>query len=309
MEIAKGTPYGEARRLRYISLIAKLTSETGSIDADLLAERIKMISDGMRQQLDAHIRRTGRIGTVNVAHNYIEFGRWLGIIDKVGHLVSPNGYTLLISEIYNGDNFGLSEKEKIAFIEILLKKEQVADLLSRLKFENEARDFSEFEGEHADKKEHFVQTFFDWYVDLDILRPKTSSSRKFLLTEIGEALINGIGTKESNANIVASYCSGLLKKPVSTDIEAAKYVIDSSFKNSFEVMKTKARSELGNHVYTALPIFLYLQLYLITEHLLSLKLEDIADVVKNCALSKNGVVRLVWNNITSKGHMVVKVGD
>lgn len=309
MEIAKGTPYGEARRLRYISLIAKVIAETGSIDVDLLAQRVKSIGDSMQQQLDIHKRKTGRIGSINVAHNYIEFGRWLGIIDKVGHLVSPNSYTLFFSKIYDGRSFKLTEKEKIAFLQVLLRKDPIIDLISKLRPENEAREFSEHESEHAYKSEHFVQTFLEWFADLDILRTKMSSSRKFFLTQVGEILIKSFGIKESKENIVARYCSGLLRRPVSTDLDAGEYVLESSFKNSFEIMKTKAGSELGNYVYSALPILLYLQLYLITEHRLSLKLEDIVEMVKNSTLSKSGIVRLTWNNNSCRGHMVVKVED
>jgi hypothetical protein len=307
MELGKrdGTPYGEARRLRYISEICNLLTDTGNIDATLLTERIKSKADDLEQLRTAHIRISGKIGTRNVAHNYIEFSRWLEVINRSGHLASPNGYTLLFSEIYGGPAFRLTNEEKIAFFQTISRKGQVIDVLASLKRENYVKDTVKKFRQYG---EHFIETFFEWFVDLGILKTSTSSSREFYLTATGESLVNEMEADRSDVKMTSNFCSSVLRRTISNDAESGRFVIDSTFKLSFKTLQNKTRSELGNNLYTALPILLYMQSYLIVKHNLYLRVKDIAALLSESKLSSIGHIHLNWEDASRKGHIVV-LGD
>ena len=97
MELGRyiGIPYGEARRLRYLSLACKLSVSLGEVDIHLLTKALKIEAEKINDRLKNHVRNNGVLRSLMVAHNYIAYCKWLGLIAQNGHLVSPNGWTAI----------------------------------------------------------------------------------------------------------------------------------------------------------------------------------------------------------------------
>lgn len=111
----KGSPYGEARRLRYFTVICQRLLETPSVNKDYFIDKLLKSLGELNQKLSKYVRKTGVMRTRAVTRNYLSYANWLDFIQIENELVIPNSYTILLANLSTKEDFHLASKEKLGF--------------------------------------------------------------------------------------------------------------------------------------------------------------------------------------------------
>jgi len=292
-----GVPYGEARRLRYFTLICQELVTSGSVDIDFLIEKTLIQAKKLNPKLKLYKRNTGIMRTRAVTRNYIRFCHWLGFLQLNGRLVVPNGFTVFIANIDVWEDFRLSAREKIGFFLRIIEKEEIRGLLASLRIKNRVKDYT------PRMSEHFVESFFDWFVDLGILSPSSKTFGRFDLTHTGylvrESLVKGATISE--ASRIFSSC--VLRTPVKVGASIPNFKFQELLYFSLRRLAPYIRSELDPNLYSVLPVLLDLQLEVIVKLNQFLLINVLIKKLKSLSSTKNMVFS--WDPLAKRGYLKV----
>lgn len=145
--------------------------------------------------------------------------------------------------------------------------------------------------------EHFIESYFEWLVDLGVLKPTKGKFGSFILTDIGCQLCN----MELDKNeIIRKYVQAMLNSKIE-----AFYVVDAdiweALRKSIGKLGHYAQSEVNPLLFSALPLVLNMQVYLITECHSFISIEGIVKRLK--VISPNYGAIFSWDNIVNEGYL------
>ena len=268
--IVKGVPYGEARRLRYFVLISTELLRSDSVDIDLFIDRFLRTIESTNLELPHYVRDTGIIQSRAVARNYLRFANWLNFIRIENRIVIPNSYTVFLANLDGRPDFFLTNREKIAFFLRLIELRDFKSLICSLRIENSIKESVKM----LSLSEHFVETYYEWLIDLAILKPTRRKFGQFCLTNLGYQ--TGEAIKRSDQTI-SKYAEQVLGVTLATILEISDDELWKAVKKSIDRLGSYARSEIDSGLYSAYPLILDLQMQLILEH--------------HCLISKTEIVK------------------
>lgn len=298
------TPFGEARRLRYFVIMCTELLKSQSMDVDLFLDKVIITARRLNPKLKEYVRSTGIMQSRPVAGNYLRFAGWLNFLRIEGFLIIPNGRTVFLANLETRENFFLTNEEKIGFFLSLVEIDNVIRVLSRLEMKNSIRDFIK----GLKLSEHFVQSFFEWFVDLGILAPTGQSFGIFNLTNTGYHVVETAKqeTKKDNkemsdVEIFRTYFSFLLGSAVGVDFRVDDINIWKTFQDSLEKLGKHVRSEVDPNLYSALPIVLDLQVQLIIRYHMYVSLKELIKRLKDISPIHNTVFN--WDPLANAGYV------
>lgn len=294
----KRSPLGEARRLRYFVLISSKLLESPSIDMDLFIEKLLKASELINPELLKYIRNTGVLRSRAVARNYLRFADWLDFLRIEGRIVIPNGYTVFLANIDDKQSFFLTKKEKISFFLRLINLKDFRELICHLRINNYIKDYVS----ELHLSEHFVESYFEWLVDLGILRPKKTCFGSFTLTSIGYQMREALNQNEA---INGKYVQLLLSTNISTRLDISDDSLWSLMKQAINKLGRNARSEVDNYLFSAYPLVLEIQIQLVMEHNIVVTVPDLVKKLKEIANNYDSSFN--WDNLANSGY--IKVGS
>lgn len=257
----RGSPYGEARRLRYFVFICEKLLKSPSVDFDFFIERLLASVERLNPRLDQYVRNTGIMKSRAVIRNYLRFADWLDLIRIEQRLVGPNGYTVFFANLEKREDFFLTEREKVAFFLHLSRFDSVVELLCSLRVKNAINEYV-----RRDLTEHFVETYFEWFVDLGLLSARARRFGSFDLTHLGYRVHGSCGNEMRNNIIIETYLTELLRSPIKSTSDVSKSLIWDVFVASLTKLGRYTRSQVDPSLYSALPSILELQTRLIVDH-------------------------------------------
>lgn len=290
------TPYGEARRLRYFVLMCIELLKSPSVDIDFFIDKLLIPAKGVNPKLSEYVRRTGIMRTHAVARNYLRFAGWLNILRLDKRLVIPNSYTVFFANIEGGEAFFLTAREKVGFFLKLIKLDKVFHLLASLKLRNAVKDFI-----RPDLSEHFVESFFEWFVDLEIVRPTSPSFGMFTLTNLGYYVREDCKKRLEPIRVSATFISRLLDVSVGYDLNLPDETIWGSFEESLRKLAQYTHSEIDPKLYSALPLILDLQATLIFDFHILVPISQLIQKLKDISQYHNSIFN--WDPLAKAGYI------
>jgi hypothetical protein len=295
-------PYGEGRRIRYYFLICRETlGSEGTVDQALFYERVVSASLRINPLLRTHLRRTGVLEKISVARNYVRYCNWLNLVRIESRFVVPNGYTVFLSNLTRGKGFQLSRDEKLGFFFRAVEKHEFRGLLMELEPSSKVKRYK-LEG----MSEHFVETFFEWFVDLEILMPLARRFGNFVLTSVGKDAKEAAGLQGPISGLSSAYASAILGRkvvvggPVSDD-QLSHWIGTSIAKNGADT-----KSQLDSKLHSALPHILDVQLRAVKEDGKLLEIQDIIGRLQQ--LSDKGKLLFNWDSLSYSGYVKLHSG-
>jgi len=297
-------PYGEARRLRYFIIICEQSLRSPSVDMDLFLDKVLKLTKIINPKLSVYIRNTGIMQTRAVARNYLRFAAWLNFLRLENRLVVPNSYTVFFANLGERNDFFLSEKEKIGFFLNLVKLEAFIHLLSSLKIKNSVKDFVK-----PDLSEHFVESFFEWFIDLGIVTPTSPKFGAFVLTSLGYSIRKCFRNQHfidgsQQWKVVNKYISNLLNTKLKDDIDISDRAFWSLFQKSLEKLDKDTQSEIDPKLYSALPLILDLQIRLIYKYHILVPINQIIQKLKDISPYYDTVFN--WDPLAKEGYIKIQ---
>lgn len=294
---ASTTPYGEARRLRYFVLMCKELLQSPSVDIDFFIEKLLAAAKRrLNPRLSKYVRNTGIMRTQAVARNYIRFAGWLNIIRLEKRLIIPNSYTVFFANVDEGEGFFLNPGEKVGFFLELIKLPEIFNLLASLRIRNAVKDFI-----RHDLSEHFVESFFDWFVDLDIVKPTSPSFGMFSLSNLGYYVSEICKKGLEPLRVSATFISKLLNVNVKYDLDISDDAIWGSFEESLRKLAQYTRSEIDPKLYSAFPLILDLQTRLIFDSNILVSTDQLITKLKNISSHYNTIFN--WDPLAKAGYI------
>lgn len=294
-----GAPYGEARRLRYFVQICSELLQFPSVDMDFLIDRLIESVEKINPKLDEYVRKTGIMQSRAVTRNYLRFAGWLNFLRIEGRLIVPNSYTVFFANLNGREDFFLTKREKVAFFLHLIELEELLRLLVSLKMKNAIKDYI-----RDDLSEHFVESFFEWFVDLGILRPTSRRFGLFNLSNLGYHVHESCKDKLQPLRVSGMYVTNLLSTPVEYNLNIPDDDVWASFEESLQKLAKYTRSEVDFNLYSALPLVLDLQVRLIFDHHSLVPTAKLIQTLKNISASYNMIFS--WDPLAKAGYVKIQ---
>lgn len=294
----KGLPYGEARRLRYFTVICKRLLETPSVNKDYFIDKLLQSLGALNQKLSKYVRKTGVMRTRAVTRNYLSYANWLDFIQIENELVIPNAYTILLANLSPKEGFYLSSKEKIGFFLRFLAIDDFFKILSSLRINNSVRNFI-----HPNLSEHFVETYMDWFVDLDIVKPEASRFGGFSLRNLGYIVREACKT-QSKMQISETYISKLLGISLKDGSKVSDELLWNSFQETLSELDRFTRSEVDSYLFSASPLILNLQIRLIYNLQSFVPLAILIKRLKDISPNYNTIFS--WDQLANAGYFKIQ---
>lgn len=291
--------YGEARRIRYFSMICHCLIQRNPIESAVFRENVRDYVIELNKSLNQHQRSTGILQTLPVAKNYLSYSNWLNMYIKDSNFIRPNGNTIYFANICDTTRFNLTEAEKISYFIHMSKKEQFKELFSLLKPSCSPKDFIPMIGD-----EHIVETILEWLTDLNILRSFSKKFGKYSLNYKFSNLVQLIKTI-GNDDFINLYCSCLLGKNILVNRSLNDQLLWKQLITSLYKTKEYTRSEIDRNLYSALPCILDFQVQLILKYQTYMSLEAIIDKIQEIALNFNSF--FTWNYMKQGGQLKIGV--
>ena len=296
----KGLPYGEARRIRYFVKICEQVLQSPSVNMDFLISKALESVESLNFELENYVRKTGIMRSRAVARNYLRFADWLNFILIEGRLVIPNSYTVFLANLGQGKGFFLTKKEKIAFFQHLINVDDFFQLLASLRMRNAIKDHIQ-----DDLSEHFVESFFEWLVDLNILRPTSTSFGRFNLNpRLGYPIHEFCERAEDPFIVTKLYATKLLDAPITSDSSFSEGEVWVPFRESLDKLTQYTRSEVDSRLFSAFPIILDLQLRLVIDYHALVSTGRLIQILKDI-LPRYDII-FSWNELSKAGY--IKIG-
>jgi hypothetical protein len=268
------------------------------MDVDLFIDRVLTIGRRINPKLNEYIRRTGIMQSGAVARNYLRYANWLNFLRLESSLVIPNSYTVFLADLNAREDFSLSKEEKIGFFLALIEVDDVLRILRKMEMKNSVKNSVKLLG----LSEHFIESFFEWFVDLGIVRPTNYKFGTFDLTNLGyhaaESARNGRKWEASK-----TYSSVLLSSNVRYGLNITDDEIWQSFRDSLEKLGQHTRSEVDPNLYSAFPLVLDLQIRLILAHHLLVSTTELIQKLKDISPRYNTVFS--WDPLANAGYVKV----
>jgi hypothetical protein len=297
-----GAPYGEARRLRYFVTICNEVLKHDAIDLDLLIDRIIVAVQKINPKLTEYVRTTGIMKTKAVTRNYIRFADWLNLIKIENRLVTPTSYTVFFACLEGREDFYLSDEEKIGFFLKLIELNDLLRLIKLLRIRNSIQDLIV----GLNLSEHFVESFFEWLVDLGILNPVNQKFGNFNLTNLGYHVREDCTSGKTLMEISETYIENLLGINLQRSIPISDDLIWLSFHESLKKLASHVRSEVDRNLYSAFPLVLDLQLRLVLNNHLLISITELIEKLKHISTNHNSVFS--WDKMANAGYIKI-LGD
>lgn len=288
-----GAPYGEARRLKYFVMICKSLMSSGSVNVNFLIDKLLLRAKKLNPKLEKYVRKTGIMQSRAVAKNYLRFCNWLRFLELEGRLAVPNGYTIFVGNLGECENFNFTAKEKIGFFLRLVNLDSIVKLFSSLEVRNRIKDYVK-----PDLSEHFIETFFEWFVDLGIVKPSSQRFGSFILTDLGHHLKETC--KQGKLEISRVFSSSILNTPIN-DLHLSDSNLWRQFNISLKRFSQYTRSEVDPNLYSALPAVLDLQVSLILDLKQLSPFELLIEKLKDISPSYNTIFS--WNPQVGSGYV------
>lgn len=289
-------PYGEARRLRYFVLICRELLKSPSVDIDFFIDKLLVSANKINPQLAEYVRTTGVMRTPAVTRNYLRFAGWLTILRLENRLVVPNSYTVFFANLGEREDFFLTTREKVGFFLNLIKLPKVFDLLASLKIRNAVKHFT-----RRGLSEHFVETFFEWFVDLDVVRPTSPSFGMFTLSNLGYYVSESCKRELESLEISGTFISHLLDVDIKYGFDIPDDTIWSSLEKSLQKLARYTRSEVDFNLYSALPLILDLQVRLVFDFNRLVSISQLIQKLKDISPHYNTIFS--WNALAKAGYI------
>lgn len=293
------SPYGEARRLRYFVLICKKLLQSPSVDINFFIDRLLKSLKMTNPELSEYVRNTGIIQSRAVARNYLSFANWLDFLKIDGRLVVPNSHTVFLANLEGNVKFVLSKKEKVAFFLNLVKLDDLVDLLSRMKIKNSIRDYVLL----LNLSEHFIESYFEWFVDLGLLKPTRSRFGQFKLSNLGYHVGQSCRNKQT-LEISGTYITQLLDTPIGYNLTISDQDIWDSFEKSLKRLAQHTQSEIDSNLYSVFPLLLDLQIELIFDYHLLIPIKTLIRELQNISTSFDAIFS--WDALTNAGYIKIR---
>ena len=293
-----GAPYGEARRLRYFVVICRELLGLPSVDIDLFIDRLLRATGNINLDLSRYLRETGILQSRAVARNYLRFADWLGFLRIENRIVVPNSYTVFFAKVNGRNDFFLSEKEKVAFFLKLTELEKFVQLIGSLRIKNSIQDFVKL----LNVSEHFIESYFEWLVDLAILKPTQRKFGVFDLSNLGYQVLEASRNARQKQN---NTCSTYIENLLGIRLESETRLSEDDVWNLLEMTLSKlgqyTRSEVDSELYSAYPLVLDMQIRLIFDHHLMISIPHLIDKLKDISPSHNAIFS--WDSLAVAGYV------
>jgi len=295
-----GAPYGEARRLRYFTKICEDLLESPSVDMHFLISKVLESVEKLNPKLKDYIRKTGIMRTRAVTRNYLRFADWLKFVQIDKRLVVPNRYTVFFANLEQRNDFFLTKEEKIGFFSHLINQKEFLNMIASLKLKNSMKNYI-----RDDLSEHFVESFFEWLVDLDILKPTSHSFGRFNLNlSLGYPVRESCKKTPERLEIVRTYATKLLRTPISNDLDLTNADVWNSFQESLKKLAQNVRSEIDPMLFSAFPIILDLQLQLILKFFVLVPIKRLVKTLKDVTPSYDVIFH--WDELANAGYIKIR---
>ncbi|MEM2146094.1 MAG: hypothetical protein QW279_12085, partial [Candidatus Jordarchaeaceae archaeon] len=292
------TPYGEARRLRYFSLICKELLKSQPINVDLFIDKLLLAVTKINPKLTDYMRTTGIMKTRAVTRNYLRFASWLNFLRIESYFVMPSAYTVFLANLKSRDDFVLDEEEKVGFFLALIKIKEVQEVLQNLQTRNSIKKILE----SSKLSEHFVESFFEWFVDLNILRPSSRQFGTFNLTNLGYHTVEAAKSAQI-LKIIKSYLTHLLGFEIECETHLRDDDIGDLLDSAIKKLGSYTRSEIDQCLHSALPIVLEMQLRLIFCYHTFIETEKLIKRLENISPCHN--IIFSWDSLANAGFIKI----
>ena len=295
----RGAPYGEARRLRYFVIICNEVLKFETVDLDLLIDRLIVAVQKINPKLTEYVRATGVMRTKAVTRNYLRFADWLNLIKIENRLVTPNSYTVFFACLQGREDFQLTDEEKISFFMKFIELDDLLRLIKLLKIRNSIHNLIT----DLELSEHFVESFFEWLVDLGILTPINPKFGDFNLTNLGYHVREDCTSGKTLMEISKTYIEKLLGKNIQRGIAISDELTWLSLHESLRKLASYVRSEVDRNLYSAFPLVLDLQLRLIVKYGFLVSTTELIEKLKYISRYHNSVFS--WDQMASAGYIKI----
>jgi hypothetical protein len=293
---AKRSPLGEARRLRYFMLISSKLLESPSVDMDLFIERLVKAAKIINPELKNYVRDTGVLQSNAVARNYLRFADWLDFLKLENRIVIPNSYTVFLANLDNWKSFDLTNKEKIVFFMKLIGLEDFKNLLRTLRVDDNAiKDYIAL----LKSSEHFVESYFEWLVDLGVLKPTRRKFGLFYLSNMGYQISEAL--RKNEEEVSKKYAEIVIGKSLSNSNQVSDTQVWELLRKAVDKLGRCARSEIDSSLYSAYPLILELQINLVFEYQTMVSELDLVKKLKEMAPNYNALFS--WDNMSNAGYL------
>jgi hypothetical protein len=295
----QGTPLGEARRLRYFSIICYYLKDKKEVDDVFFTEFLLKKLGSFNIKLEKFKRTTGPMRTPAVIRNYISYSKWINLLKKEGHILVPNGYTIYFASIFNSNSFELTTKEKLSYFIFFLKIPSFKKFLCNLKNKSTAKDYF-----YLDYDEHMAETYLEWCVDLDIM---TTYSKKFGKFYLNSKFLNfsylcqDIFPEEV---IIQKYASLILNQEIQISSNISNEVLWNNGMISLNKTMAYTKSELDEKLHSALPMIFDLQIEIIIKYNRIIPLKELINRME--VFSRNNNTEFKWDFLLDGGF--IKLG-
>jgi len=292
-----GAPYGEARRLRYFVIACKELLELPSVDIDLFINKLLEATSNLNSQLDQYLRATGIMQSHAVARNYLRFADWLDFLRIENRIVVPNSYTVFFANINGRKDFFLTEREKTAFFLKLVELEDFIRLIGLLRIKNSINAYIRL----LDLSEHLVESYFEWLVDLGILKPIQRKFGLFELSNLGYQLRESIRNDSQQLKVCGTYIEHLVGVRLDYDFRISERQIWDAFHKTLNKLGQHTQSEVDPGLYSAYPLILGLQIRLIFDHNLIVPIPFLIEKLKDISTNYNALFS--WDSLANAGYI------
>lgn len=292
-----GAPYGEARRLRYFVIACKELLELTSVDIDLFIGRLLKATSNINFELDQYIRGTGIMRSRAVARNYLRFADWLDFLRIENRIVVPNSYTVFLANVNGRKDFFLTEREKVAFFLRLAELEELMRLLGLLGIKNSMNSFIKL----LDLSEHLVESYFEWFVDLGILKPTQRKFGLFGLSNLGYQVREALKNTPQHLKVCGTYVENLVGARLDYDFRLSKDEVWDAFDRTLNRLGQHTQSEVDTGLFSAYPLVLDLQVRLIFDYNLIVSIPFLIEKLKDLSPNYNAIFS--WDSLANAGYI------
>jgi hypothetical protein len=210
-----------------------------------------------------------------------------------------NSHTVFFANLKGREGFSLTHTEKVAFFLHLIKLGELSRLLSSLKIQSAIKDYI-----RSDLSEHFVESFFEWFVDLGILKPTSPRFGQFRLTPLGYQAKEAFEKELELFKASGSYITNLLNVPVKYHLNISDDDVWISFEKSLRKLAKYTRSEVDPYLYSAFPLILDLQIRLILDYHLLIPTTQLIQKLKHISARYNTVFS--WDSLANAGYVKIQ---
>ena len=272
--------------------------QSPSVDMDFLIDRVIKSVKKINPKLDEYTRKTGIMRSPAVARNYLRFAGWLNFLRIENRLVVPNSYTVFFANLKGREDFFLTNREKAAFFLHLIKLEELFRLLASLKIKNAIKEYI-----RDDLSEHFVESFFEWFVDFGILKPTSPRFGLFDLSNLGYHVRESCKNEPQPLKVSGIYITRLLGTRVEYDLSISDDNIWALFEESLQKLAQYTRSEVDFNLYSAFPLILDLQIRLIFDYYKLVSIHQLVQRLKDISPQYNTVFS--WDALAKAGYIKI----